>query len=50
MLLAVGAVAYGAVKLTRKDADRAEQHTGTSVEELSDEDKAALGAEANQQP
>lgn len=38
MLLAVGAVAYGAVKLTRKDADRIEQHTGTSVEELSDED------------
>lgn len=38
MLLAVGAAAYGAVKLTRKDADRIEQHTGTSVEELSDED------------
>lgn len=38
MLLAVGAVAYGAVKLTRKDADRIEQHTGTPVEELSDED------------
>jgi len=38
VLLAVGAVAYGAVKLTRKDADRIEQHTGTSVEELSDED------------
>jgi hypothetical protein len=41
VLLAVGAAAYGAVKLTRKDADRIEQHTGTSVEELSDEDLVA---------
>ena len=41
VLLAIGAVAYGAVKLTRKDADRIEQHTSTSVEELSDEDLVA---------
>ena len=39
--MAVGAAAYGAVKLSRKDADRIEQHTGTSVEELSDEDLVA---------
>ena len=67
MLLAVGAVAYGAVKLSQKDAKRIEEHTGESVEELTeedlvqamedlgiesidltDEDKAALAAEANQ--
>jgi hypothetical protein len=68
VLLAVGgAVAYGAVKLSQKDAKRIEEHTGESVEELTeedlvqamedlgiqsidltDEDKAALAAEANQ--
>lgn len=35
VLLAVGAGA-AAVKLSQKDAQRIEQHTGTSVEELSD--------------
>ncbi len=39
VLLAVGgAVAYGAVKLSQKDAQRIEEHTGGSVEELSEEE------------
>jgi hypothetical protein len=38
MLLAVGGVAYGAVKLSQKDAKRIEEHTGGSVEELSEEE------------
>ena len=39
VLLAVGgAVAYGAVKLSQKDAKRIEEHTGESVEELTEED------------
>ena len=36
VLLAVGGAA--AYKLSKKDADRIEQHTGTSVEELTDEE------------
>ena len=39
VLLAVGgAVAYGAVKLSQKDAQRIEEHTGESVEEMSAEE------------
>ena len=39
VLLAVGgAVAYGAVKLSQRDAKRIEEHTGESVEELTEED------------
>ena len=39
VLLAVGgAVAYGAVKLSQKDAKRIEEHTGESVEDLTEED------------
>jgi histidinol phosphatase-like PHP family hydrolase len=38
VLLAGGAMAY---KLTKKDADQIEQHTGTSVEELSEEELVA---------
>lgn len=38
MLLAGGAVAY---KLSKKDADKIEQHTGTSPEELSEEELTA---------
>ncbi len=41
MLLAVGGAAYGAVKLTQQDAQRIEEHTGASVEELSEEDLIA---------
>jgi hypothetical protein len=38
VVLAVGGAAYGAVKLTQKDTERIEQHTGQSVEDLSDEE------------
>lgn len=38
MLLAVGGMAYGAVKLSQKDAQRIEEHTGASVEELTEEE------------
>ena len=39
VLLAVGgAVAYGAVKLSQKDAKRIEEHTGESVEDMTEED------------
>jgi len=38
VLLAVGGAAYGAVKLSKKDANKIEEHTGASVEEL-DEDE-----------
>jgi hypothetical protein len=41
VLLAVGGAAYGAVKLSQKDADRIEEHTGQSVEEMSEEDLVA---------
>jgi len=41
VLLAVGGAAYGAVKLTQQDAQRIEQHTGESVEELTEEELIA---------
>lgn len=41
VLLAVGGVAYGAVKLSQKDAERIEEHTGASVEELTEEELIA---------
>lgn len=41
VLLAVGGAAYSAVKLTQQDAQRVEEHTGASVEELSEEDLIA---------
>jgi hypothetical protein len=41
VLLAVGGVAYGAIKLSQKDAERVEEHTGSSVEELSEEELVA---------
>jgi hypothetical protein len=37
VLVAAGAAAYGAYKLTQPDVDQIEQHTGQSVEDLSDE-------------
>jgi hypothetical protein len=40
VLLAAGGTA-AAIKLTQKDAQAVEQHTGASVEELTDEDLAA---------
>jgi L-fucose isomerase-like protein len=41
VLLAVGGAAYGAVKLSQKDAQRIEERTGASVEELSEEELIA---------
>jgi ribosomal protein L12E/L44/L45/RPP1/RPP2 len=41
VLLAVGGAAYGAVKLTQKDAQQIEEHTGASVEELTEEELVA---------
>jgi hypothetical protein len=41
VLLAVGGTAYGAVKLSQKDAQRIEEYAGASVEELSDDDLVA---------
>ena len=38
VLLAVGGAAYGAVKLTQKDAQRIEEHAEASVEELTEEE------------
>ena len=38
VLLAVGGAAYGAVKLSQQDAQKIEEHTGSSVEELSDDE------------
>jgi hypothetical protein len=41
VLLAVGGAAYGAVKLTQKDTQRIEERTGSSVEELTEEELVA---------
>jgi hypothetical protein len=41
IVLAVGGAAYGAVKLSQKDAQRVEEHTGASVEELTEEELVA---------
>jgi hypothetical protein len=41
VLLAVGGAAYGAIKLSQKDADKIEEHTGASVEELTEEELVA---------
>ncbi len=41
MLLAVGGAAYGAVKLSQKDSERIEEHTGASVEELTEDELVA---------
>jgi hypothetical protein len=52
VLLAVGGAAYGAVKLTQKDAQRIEEHAGASVEELTEEELVAamqeLGIQSNE--
>ena len=44
VLLAVGGTA-AAIKLSQKDADRIEQHTGASVEELSDQELTSAMSE-----
>jgi hypothetical protein len=41
VVLAVGGAAYGAVKLTQKDAQRIEDYAGASVEELTEEELVA---------
>jgi hypothetical protein len=41
VLLAVGGAAHGAVKMSQKDAQRVEEHTGASVEELTEEELVA---------
>jgi hypothetical protein len=41
VLLAVGGAAYGAIKLSQKDTQKIEEHTGASVEELSEEELVA---------
>jgi len=38
VLVTAGAAAYGAYKLSQKDVERIEQHTGAPVEELSDDE------------
>ena len=38
VLLVGGLVAFGAYKLSKKDADRVEEYTGKSAEDLSDEE------------
>jgi hypothetical protein len=38
MLMAVGGAAYGAVKLSQKDAQRIEEYAGAPVEELEEEE------------
>jgi hypothetical protein len=37
-MLVGGLVAFGAYKMSQKDADRIEQHTGVEPEELTDEE------------
>lgn len=40
ILLVGGLVAFGAYKMSTKDADRVKEHTGTDPEELTDEELA----------
>jgi hypothetical protein len=41
VLLAVGGAAYGAIKLSQQDAGRIEEHSGSSVEEMTEEELVA---------
>ena len=47
ILLVGGLVAYGVYKMSKKDAQRIEEHTGTSPEEMSDEELEKAMAELN---
>lgn len=47
ILLVGGLVAFGAYKMSKKDADRIEEHTGTSPEEMTDEELERAMAELN---
>jgi hypothetical protein len=47
ILLVGGLVAFGAYKMSKKDAQRIEEHTGTSPEEMTDEELEQAMAELN---
>ncbi len=47
ILLVGGLVAFGAYKMSKKDAQRVEEHTGQSPEDLSDEELEKAMAELN---
>ncbi len=47
VLLVGGLVAFGAYKMSKKDAKRIEEHTGTNPEEMSDEELEKAMAELN---
>lgn len=47
VLLAAGGAAYAAYKLSRRDAERVEQHTGIPPEELTDEELERAMADLN---
>jgi hypothetical protein len=47
ILLAGGLVAFGVYKMSKKDAKRIEEHTGTNPEEMSDEELEKAMAELN---
>ena len=47
ILLLGGLVAFGAYKMSKKDADRIEEHTGTSPEEMTDEELEQAMGELN---
>lgn len=47
ILLVGGLVAYGVYKMSKKDAQRIEEHTGTSPEEMTDEELEKAMAELN---
>ncbi len=47
ILLVGGLVAFGAYKMSKKDAQRIEEHTGTNPEEMTDEELEKAMAELN---
>jgi hypothetical protein len=47
ILLVGGLVAFGAYKMSKKDADRIKEHTGTDPEEMTDEELEKAMAELN---
>ena len=47
VLLVGGLVAFGAYKMSKKDADRIKEHTGTDPEEMTDEELEKAMAELN---
>ena len=47
ILLVGGLLAFGVYKMSKKDAQRIEEHTGTSPEEMSDEELEKAMAELN---